>query len=154
MKKVSVVKAIDEFGPDLLVSPHILPQLMELFVGDRQQALSQQKQLITHITDCHYCRTAVMVLLSYAQEYDSRYNPEEPAHDLLERFAAISRKIEAREAREFERLAVYAETIAKEGLENAAQRFPEIAAHLKICSDCRSAVEKTVASLTREEKTN
>jgi hypothetical protein len=144
---------ITESGPDLLVSPHVLPQLMELFAGDTQQALSQQKQLIEHIATCHYCRTAVMVLLSYAQEYDRRYNPEEPAQDLLERFATISRKIEAREAREFERLGAYAETIVNEGQEKAAQRFPDIAAHLNNCSDCRRTIEATIAFITGTEET-
>ena len=155
MKKDNAVEVINAVGPDLLVSPHVLPQLMELFAGDIQQALSQQEQLIAHITTCHYCRTAVMVLLSYAQEYDHRYNPEEPDHDLIERFAAISRKIEAREAqeaREFERLGAYAETIVNEGQEKAAQRFPEVAVHLNNCPDCRRAIEAAVASFTGTEE--
>ncbi len=148
MTEDNAVEVINAIGPDLLVSPHVLPLLMELFAGDIQQALSQQDQLISHITTCHYCRTALMVLLGYAQEYDRRYNPEEPARDLLERFAAISRKIEAQEAREFERLGAYAETIANEGQEKAAQRFPDVAAHLNHCPDCRMIVESTVASIT------
>ena len=153
MKKVNVAKAITEFGPDLLVSPHVLPLLMELFAGDIQQALSQQEQLLAHLKTCHYCRTAVMVLLSYVQEYDHRNNnPEEPTRDLLARFASISRAIDAREAQEFERLGAYAEAIVAYGREKAAQRFPDVAAHLKICTDCYSAIEATVASLTDEEK--
>ena len=139
-------KVVAEAGPDLSVSPHILPLLMELFAGDRQQAHTQQEQLVAHLETCHYCRTAVMILLSYAQEYDHRNNdPEEPTRDLLARFACISRAIEAREAQEFERLGVYAEAIAKEGQEKAAQRYPDIADHLNICPDCRSAIEATVA---------
>jgi len=148
--KAKVIKAV---GPDLLVSPHILPLLIELFAGDDQQAVSQQEQLLTHITTCHYCRTAVMVLLGYAREYDRRNNnPEEPTRDLLACFANISRAIEVREAQEFERLGVYAEAIMVEGREKAAQCFPGIAAHLKICSDCRSALDATVASITGAEK--
>ncbi len=148
--KVNVITMV---GPDLLVSPHVLPLLMELFAGDTQKALSQQEQLIAHITACHYCRTAVMVLLGYAQEYDRRYNPEEPARDLLARFAGISRAVEARESQEFERLGVYAETIVAEGREKAAQRFPDVAAHLNICSDCCSAIESTVALIAGAEET-
>jgi hypothetical protein len=148
-------KVITAVGPDLLVPPHVLPLLMELFAGDRQQALSQQKQLLAHLTTCHYCRTAVMVLLSYAQEYDRRNNnPEEPTRDLLTRFADISRAIEAREAQEFERLGVYAEAIITEGRKWAARRFPDVAAHLKMCPDCRSALEATVASITGAKETN
>ncbi len=91
-----------EIGPDLFVPPHVLSILMELFAGERQQALSQQEQLLEHLAACHYCRTAVVVLLGVAQEYDRRNNdPEESAHDLLIRFANISRAIEAHE---YERL--------------------------------------------------
>lgn len=143
---------ITAVGPDLLVSPHVLPLLMELFAGDRQQALSQQEQLIAHITTCHYCRTAVIVLLSYAQEYDRRYNREEPTRVLLSRFADISRAIEAREGQEFERLAAYAEATVADGREKAAQRFPDVAAHVNICADCRSALDATIASLSSERK--
>jgi hypothetical protein len=127
--------------------------LMELFAGDIQQASSQQEHLLGHLATCHYCRSAVMVLLSYAQEYDRRNNnPEAPTRDLLARFADISRTIEAREAQEFERLGAYAEAIVAEGREKVAQRFPDVAAHLKICPDCRSALDATVASLSGGRK--
>jgi hypothetical protein len=148
-------KIITVVGPDLLVPPHIHPLLMELFAGNIQQASSQQEQLLAHLATCHYCRTAVMVLLSYAQEFDYRNNdPEKPTRDLLSHFANISRAIETREAQEFERLGAYAEAIVAEGREKAVQRFPGIAAHLKICPDCRSAVEATTASITEAEKTD
>lgn len=147
------VPAIDPIGPDLLVSPHVLSLLMELFAGDRRQALTQHKQLVAHLEACHYCRTAVIVLLSYAQEYDHRNNnTEEPTHDLLARFAKISCVIEAREAQEFECLGVYAESIVNEGREKAAQYFPDVAFHLNICPDCRSAIEATVALITGTEE--
>jgi anti-sigma factor ChrR (cupin superfamily) len=140
-------------GPDLLSSPHALAALMELFAGDKEQALAQQEQVMTHLTMCHYCRTAVMVLLTVAQEYDRRHNePEEPTRELLNRFAETSRAIEARQAREFERLAAYAEAILSEGQEQAARRYPDVAAHLNICSDCQSALEATVAFLTEQHE--
>ena len=145
--------SVPAIGPDLLVSPHVLPLLMELLAGDIQQALSQQEQLLAHLKTCYYCRTAVMVLLSYAQEYDHKNNnPEEPTRDLLTRFANISRAIEARDAQEFERLGVYAETIANEGQEKATQRFPDVASHLNICPDCRLAIEATVTLITGTEE--
>jgi hypothetical protein len=146
--------AISGIGPDLFVAPHVLPLLMELFVGERQQALLQQERLLAHLATCHYCRTAVIVLLSLAQEYDrSNNDSEEPAQDLLERFATISRKIEAREADSYERLGAYAEAIIAGGLERADQLFPDVAAHLRICPDCRSAVDATVSLLTESEET-
>src|SRR5947209_4385723 len=92
------VAAIAGIGPDLFLPPHILPLVMELLAGDKQQAISQQEQLVSHLVACHYCRTAVMILLGIVQEYDRRNNDsEEPARDLLVNIASISREIEARE---------------------------------------------------------
>jgi hypothetical protein len=142
---------MSEVGPDLFVPPHILPVLMELFAGERQQAFLQQEQLLAHLATCHYCRTAVIVLLSIAQEYDRRNNdPEEPARDLLERFASINRTVEAHE---YERLGAYAEAMVAEGRDKADLRFLDVVAHLCICPDCRSVLESTVASITEPEGT-
>lgn len=153
MKKDNATEVIPGVDTDLLVAPHVLPLLMELFAGDRQLAHTQQEQLVAHLETCHYCRTAVMVLLSYAQEYDHiNNNPEEPTRDLLARFAHISRVIEACEAREFERLGAYAEAIVNEGRKKAARRFPDVAAHLKMCADCRSMIEATVAFISGAEE--
>ena len=144
---------MSEIGFDLFGPPHVLPVLMELFGGERQQALSQQEGLLTHLAICHYCRTAVVFLLDVAREYDRRNNdPEEPTRDLLMRFANISREIEAREASEFERLGAYAEAIVAEGRERAAQLFPDVAAHLRICPDCCTALDATVTSITETEE--
>jgi hypothetical protein len=149
MRKDNVVTMA--VGPDLFVPPHVLPILIELFAGERQEALSQEEQLLTHLAACHYCRTAVVVLLSVAQEYDYRNNDsEKPAHDLLERFAGIGRLIEGRE---YELLGAYAEAIVTEGQDKADLRFPEVAAHLRICPDCRSVLEATVAFITETEET-
>jgi len=141
-----------EVGPDLFVPPHVLSILMELFAGERQQALSQQEQLLEHLAVCHYCRAAIVVLLSIVQEYDRRNNdPEGSAHDLLIRFANISRAIEAHE---YERLGAYAEAIVAEGRDKADLHFPDVASHLRICPDCRSALEATVAFITESEETD
>src|SRR5438270_8260325 len=97
-----------EVGPDMFVPPHVLPSLMELFAGESQRVLSQQEQLLAHIATCHYCRTAIMVLLSYELEYDRRSEyPEDPTRDLLMLFANITHKIEVREARESECMGVH-----------------------------------------------
>src|SRR5579884_3811731 len=113
---------MSQVGPDLSVPPHVLPLLMELFLGERQRVLSQQEQLLEHLATCNFCRTAVVVLLRIEQEYDRRNNdPEEPAHDLIMRFVRISDETEAREAHEIERMGAYAEAIVAEGREKAAQ---------------------------------
>src|SRR5690348_7195559 len=108
--------AITGFSPDLLLSPHVLPLLMELFAGERPQVIVPVEQLLDHLKICHYCRTAVVVLLGFAGEYDRRNNDsQEPALGLLKRFADISREIEACEALIYERLGAYAEFRTKEG---------------------------------------
>jgi hypothetical protein len=94
-------------------------------------------------------------LLSYELEYNRRSEyPEDPTRDLLMLFANISHKIEAREARESECMGAFAEAIVAEGQERAAQRFPDVATHLSICSDCCSVLEATVASVIGEEETD
>ncbi|MDQ2902132.1 MAG: hypothetical protein M3Y81_01085 [Chloroflexota bacterium] len=139
-------------GPDLLIPPHVVPILMELLAGERQQALSQREHLLAHLATCHYCRTAVVFLLGTAQEYDHRNNDSEgPAHDLLVSFANISSAIEARE---YERLGTYAETIVSEGRDTAALHFPDVAFHLRTCPDCCSVLEAIVTSITASEETD
>lgn len=143
---------LSEGGPDLLAPPHVVPALMELFAGDRQQAIAQQETLFAHLVACDYCRIAAMVLLGVAQEVDRRnQEPLEVTQELLERFAALDRKIKA-EAHRYERLVVCAEAIAATGRDEAAALFPELAAHLSACSDCRSMVEETVAFIREVEK--
>lgn len=137
-----------ETDPDLLSPPHVLSLLMELFAGDRQQALAQQEHLSVHLAACQHCRTAAIVLLSVAQAYDRRNNdPEDVAHDLLVRLVALDRKIEAHR---YERLGVYAEAIVAEGHDKAATLFPDLAAHLRSCPDCRSMLEATVDFLAEQ----
>lgn len=149
---------LSKIGPDLLVPPHILPVLMELLAGDSPQGLSQQEQLYAHLATCHYCRTAVVFLLKVAQGYDRiNNNSEEPIRDLLAHFENISREAEVREAREaweFERMGAYAEAIVAVGQEMADQSFPDVAAHLRICPECRSAVKATVATITESEESD
>ena len=149
---------LSKIGPDLLAPPHILPALMELLAGDSPPDLAQQDQLLSHLATCHYCRTAVVFLLKVAEGYDLRNNnPEKPVRDLLAQFEQISREAEAREAREaqvFERMGAYAEAIASAGQEKADELFPDLAAHVRICPDCRAAIQSTVAAIGEPEKSD
>ena len=149
---------LSKIGPDLLAPPHILSVLMELLAGDKPPDLSQQKQLFSHLATCHYCRTAVVFMLKVAQGYDRiNNNPDKPILELLAKFERISREAEAREAREaweFERMGAYAEAIVNVGQEKADQSFPDVAAHVQICPDCRSAVQSTVAAIREPEKSD
>jgi hypothetical protein len=136
----------------------MLSALMELLAGDTPPDLSQQDQLLSHLATCHYCRTAVIFLLKVAEGYDLRNNnPGEPVRKLLAQFEQICREAEAREAREaqkFERMGAYAEAIADAGQEKADERFPDIAAHVRICPDCRASIQSTVNAIRESEKSD
>lgn len=144
---------MSEVGPDLLTSPHIFPALIELFSGGQRPSSAQQEQLVDHLTICHYCRTAIIALLSAVWKHDHQNSAQEAAHELLERFADISRKIEAIEAYADERLGMFAEAIVNEGPDKAASQYPGIAAHLKSCPDCLSVLDATVAYIRELKET-
>jgi hypothetical protein len=80
-KKATIM---DNVCPDLQVPPHIVGKLFHLVAGEWQPDPSQQEQLIVHLTECSYCRTSLIVLLSADQEY-VRLNSyhEAPARNLL-----------------------------------------------------------------------
>jgi uncharacterized protein with PIN domain len=141
-KKANVM---DKVRPDLLVSPHIVGELIRLVVGEWQPDPSQQEQLIAHLTECPYCRTALIVLLSAEQEYEKlNSSPESSARNLLARFVTIHHEIEAQE---YEQMGAYAEAIVAEGREKADKRFPILAEHVRRCPGCKSTLEETLAFL-------
>jgi hypothetical protein len=146
-KKATVM---DKVRPDLLVPPHIVSELIHLVRGEWQPGLSQQEQLVAHLIECPYCRTALIVLLSAEQEYE-RLNdyPEVPARNLLMRFVTIHHEIEAQE---YEQMGAYAEAIVAEGKEKADKRFPVLAEHIRRCPGCKSTLEETVALLNGHEE--
>ena len=148
-KKATVM---DKVRPDLLVLPHIVGMLIHLVIGEWQPDPAQQEQLIAHLTECPYCRTALIVLLSAEQEYEKLNDyPEVSARNLLARFVTIHREIEAQE---YERMGAYAEAIVAKGREKAEKRFPILAEHIRRCSSCKSTLEETLAFLNEPYETN
>jgi hypothetical protein len=136
-------------GPDLCAPPHVLPALVDLFVGEKQQALAQQDGLLTHVVACHYCRTATIILLSAAEEADRLSTGSgEEAHALLVRLADLERKVTGL----YERLGVYAETMVTKGRGEAAALFPTLAEHLSTCVACRAMLEETLEFLLSENE--
>ena len=118
-KKATVM---DKVRPDLLVLPHIVGMLIHLVIGEWQPDPAQQEQLIAHLTECPYCRTALIVLLSAEQEYEKLNDyPEVSARNLLARFVTIHHEIEVQE---YELMGAYAEAIVAEGKKKADKRFP------------------------------
>ena len=150
--KEKKVTLMDKVPPDLLIPPHIVDKLIHLVVGEWRPDPSQQEQLIAHITECRYCRTALIVLLSAEEEYE-RLNsfPEAAARNLLTQFVTIHHEIEAQE---YERMGAYAETIVAEGREEADKRFPILAEHIRRCPSCKSTLEETLAFLKELEESD
>jgi hypothetical protein len=135
----------DKVRPDLLVPPHIVDKLFHLVLGEWQPDSSQQEQLIVHLTECPYCRTALIVLLSADQEYERlSSSPEAPVHNLLTQFVTIHHEIEAQD---YEQMGAYAEAIIAKGREEADKRFPVLAEHVRSCLSCASTLEETLAFL-------
>ena len=136
----------------LFVAPHIVDKLIDLVGGEWQPDVSQQEQLIVHLTECRYCRTALIVLLSADQEYEKVDSyPEAPIHNLLTQFVTIHHEIEAQE---YEHLGAYAEAIVAQGREEADKTFPILAEHIRKCPSCKSTLEETLAFLNETEETD
>jgi hypothetical protein len=136
---------IDKVHPDLLVSPHVVDKLIHLIVGEWQPDPAQQKQLVAHLKECPYCRTALIVLLSAEQEYERlNHYPETPARDLLTRFVTIHYEMEAQD---YEHMGAYAEAIVAGGRKKADKRFPILAEHIERCPGCKSTLKETLAFL-------
>jgi hypothetical protein len=148
-KKASVM---DKVRPDLLVPPHIVGKLIHLVVGEWQPDLSQQEQLVAHLTECPYCRTALIILLSADQEYERlNSSPEAPVHNLLTQFVTIHHELEVQD---YEHMGAYAEAIIAKGREKADKRFPVLAKHVRKCSCCTSTLEEILAFLNEPEETD
>jgi hypothetical protein len=143
---------MDKVRPDLLVAPHIVGQLVHLVVGEWQPDPSQQEQLVVHLTECPYCRTALIVLLSADQEYE-RLNSslEAPVHNLLTQFVTIHHE---KETHDYEHMGAYAEAIIAKGREEADKRFPVLAEHVRRCWSCTSTLGEILDFLNEPEETD
>ncbi len=139
----------DKVHPDLLVPPHIVGKLFHLVMGEWQPDSSQQEQLVVHISECHSCRTSLLLLLTVVHEYE-RLNsyPVTSAHNLLRQFVTIHHEIEVQD---YEQLGAYAEAIIAKGKEEADKRFPVLASHIRKCSSCKSTLEETLTFLNELE---
>jgi hypothetical protein len=140
----------DEVIPDLLVSPHIVNELFHVVMGEWQLDSTQQEQMVGHLGECEYCRTALLILLSADQEYETLKNyPDTPARNLLTQFVTIHHEISVHD---YEQMGAYAEAIKAEGRKKADKRFPILAEHIRKCSSCNSWLEETLAFLNEPKE--
>jgi predicted anti-sigma-YlaC factor YlaD len=142
----------DKVSPDLLVSPHIVSELFHVVMGEWQPDSSQLEQLVVHLIECEYCRTALIVLLSADQEYEMTSSfTETPARNLLTQIVTIHHEIAVQD---YEHMGAYAEAIVAEGRKEADKRFLVLAEHVRKCSSCKSWLEETLAFLNKSEKSD
>lgn len=142
-----IADIVGEVHSSLLEPPHVLRTLIEFMVGVRQHNFVQQEQqeLVAHVVACEYCRTAIIIMLTAAKEYEqSSEHPDTYVYDLLERFVGIHQKIQSLE---LEQMGAYAEALVAHKEEEANRRFPALAKHISTCPDCQAALEDTVAFL-------
>ena len=87
-----------EESPDLLLPPHVLPQLFELLAGGSFPDAAQQDALTLHLFACAWCRVTLLYLLSVAEEADQQSGADAaPAHALLERWVDLHHRLEERQ---------------------------------------------------------
>ena len=136
---------MEQTHPEIFSAPHIAQNLLQLVQGEWYPNPREMDQLIDHLFRCHYCRSALKVLLAVEPaETRLKGDPETVADEILLRFVTILDEIEARE---YEYLSSFAEAVANEGREKAEERFPTLAAHLKSCSICESALNDILTFL-------
>jgi hypothetical protein len=132
-------------APDLLVSPHIVRELMNIEAGKCHPEAVNQERMIAHLVECPFCETALLVLIYAEREQDRPSDEHEmSAEELLTRFMTLK---QANETKKYEERGAYAEALVTAGPEKAAQLFPEFAEHLKQCAACEAAVDDLIAFL-------
>lgn len=147
-KKAAIM---DKVHPDMLVPPHVVDRLFHLVMGEKRPDPSQLEQIATHLTECSYCRTMLIVLLSTEQEYERLNDPTETsAHNLLTQVEEIHRTAETLD---YEQIGAYAEAIVATGRENADERFSILAEHVKRCSTCQAILEQILDFFQETEET-
>ena len=145
-KKVTIM---DKVRPDLLVPPHVVDKLFHLVKGEKRPDASELEQMAAHLTECAYCRTLLIVLLSTEQEYERLKDPTETsARELLAQVAEIHL---AAESVDYEQIGAYAEAIVAEGKEDADKQFSVLADHIKKCSGCKTILEEILDFLNETE---
>ncbi|MGB8347673.1 MAG: hypothetical protein WCD86_22510 [Ktedonobacteraceae bacterium] len=81
--------------PDLLIPPHLLPQVFDLLIGAWHPDAAQQQQMEAHLFTCSSCRIALITLLCVAEEADQQAGtPNAPAHTLRERWITLHCRLE------------------------------------------------------------
>jgi hypothetical protein len=116
--------------------PHVLPQFIDMINGKRQFNPTQQKQRWEHLATCIHCQIFLGSYLVKAIEYNKLHSiPEGSEQKLLSQLTKVMHKTLE------EDIPTYVEVLVGQDEEEANNRFPLLAHHLRECPGCHSAVQ-------------
>ena len=144
---------LNEVHPDLLQPPHSLDWLMHMVLDTWQPDPSQLKQLVAHLAECKYCRTASIVLLAAESTYDQSSETSETTEAdisrILTQFVKIHQELQAIGN---EQMNAYAEAVVAVGKEEADKCFPIVVKHVRVCRSCKNTLEDVLDFVKLSEK--
>lgn len=127
--------------------PHVLPQLIDLLIGQDQVLPAQQEQRWAHLAECAHCQEFLRRYLTKLIEYDKEQgNLEGQAPKLLAQLTHIMHE------QLKEDIPAYVETLEEQNEEEANRRFPRFVKHLASCQDCQEAVQGLHSWLSQSEE--
>lgn len=149
MKKDSVTVK-ERIHSDLFMPPHVADKLVALIAGEWKPDASQIETLTTHLTECSYCRTTLIVLRPVVQEYEKPSGKADTFIDgLFAQFVNIHHEIESQG---YEQMGAYAEMIIAKREKEADKQFPGLAEHIKSCLSCRTILKELLDFLEESGK--
>jgi hypothetical protein len=132
-------QVLPETDPERLdMPPHVLPQLIDMMTGDWQPGPPDLELLLTHLVACLHCQIALATLIALELESNLSSEAAEALRKLLTRLTTIIHETQAQHA-----LGAYIELFEAQGEDEANNKFPVLAHHLKRCKACQSTLAGT-----------
>jgi hypothetical protein len=128
------------------VAPHVISQFLKPSTGEWLIFSLEQESLPEHFFHCLLCQRTLIMFVEETLRQDQKNGfPEDSACMLLEQLRALIHET----LRAF--IGPYIDVCKLKGEREAKRRFPELAAHLKECDECRQVVNETLSLLTEIE---
>lgn len=131
---------------NLGVPPHVLSQLIEMMLGNWQPAPADLEALLSHLVECLHCQLALGTLIALELHSDVAEEDRKTLRTLLARLDDLIHETQ------IDGLVGYLEVLEAQGQDEASNRFPVLAEHLRHCQDCRSTIEETRVLLHSAEQ--
>jgi hypothetical protein len=144
--KVTAKASETKFG-EFEETHHILPEFAKIATGKWKPTYLDQERMLKHLSNCLYCQNSIGAFVNTILDGTSESSSKDPTRKVLMRLKDALHKIRVQE----EYIAAYAEILETYGVEEANNRFPVLAEHLKHCEDCKSEVEDMRGVLRQAE---